>query len=373
MQARVVSFFSVKMSAAAAVVTCSTAGGLHPPPPPPGAPLYLVSTHKKCWDGAAAAAILVAFCATHGVECVDVPHAHGRSFLTELERAFDGRNRPTTILMFDVCPDEDLVAAVLATPSVVLVVQDHHDGVEHILTTLASRCHPRISATYDGTVSAAWLAWRWATSRLPSPDCLGFHLDVSAPRCGRFSRLLNAICMADLFLHRGQAELTAVDAALRLLHTPDTATVTALLRDPGAYDRLVASGHVCVRVQARIARDLILRGKTYVLNDTAMLAIAAAMGTDGPREPFTVFYVQGTYHFIGEMVATGIDADMVWVWSKVEVAGSKQYTVAVRRGRPSSLPCNVVAQVLGGGNGHRQAAGMAFDTEPLHFFDRGMS
>jgi hypothetical protein len=324
---------------------------------------YIISTHGKCFDGATAGAILELHCTALGRKFITIPHMWGKSYLREFGAYLHQPGRLVTILMFDVSPDTELVEVVLATPSVSLVCGDHHIGMRPYMDYLAGLHHPRLAIRFDNSVSGAQLAWDWAASTLNPVDKLGVVLDAAD---GVTSRLVNVVCKADLWQHKTYAEWDAVDAALRMLHTPDTPTMRRLLCDAEAYNTLAIEGPVCVRARDVMCRDLLNRGRTYKLTPRAV-AMVHAMGAALP-EGCTVFYAQGTPHLSSEMAYMHPIADLVWIWTKIEASPKKQYTVAVRRGRPSDIQCYVVAAALGGGNGHAEAAGMAFDTEPTGWF-----
>ena len=325
-------------------------------------PLHIISTHAKCFDGAAAAVILERHCVSARMDFVTVPHVWGKSYLREFGAYLHQRTR-VIILMFDVAPDEELVDAIFHMPQVILVCGDHHIGQKQYLDRLSGLGHARIQVTFDNTVSGAQLAWDWvAKARNGSMDDIGILMDGPDSLS---SRLLHVVCMADLWKHKGNPELEAVDASLRMLHNPDVPTMTRLLTSDGAYGTLLHEGPICLRIKESMSRDLLQRGKTYRLQPQAVAMIrkvGAVMADD-----CTVFYVQGTPHLSSEMAFMHNAADLVWIWSKIESAPFKRYTVAVRRGRDSDIRCDMVALALGGGNGHAEAAGMAFDSEPLHF------
>lgn len=328
---------------------------------------YIISTHAKCFDGAAAAALLELYCATNGLRHFNIPHVFGKSFLREFGWYLQ-QKRPVTILMFDVAPDEELVLTLMASEHVHLVCGDHHVGTKAMMDRLAALKSPRLSVRFDNAISGAQLAWEWIYHTLHgNMGTLGVVLDAA---CGGHSKLLLAISAFDLFLHKGNPEMEAIEASLRLLFVPDADTIKGLLTTPGKYDALVRDGSLCVRIRDNISRDLLQRGRVYTLNRRAV-GIVRSHGTSIP-EDCSVFYVQGIPHVSGEMAyihaSAETCADLIWIWSKIESAPTKRFTVSVRRGRPSDLRCDVVALALGHGNGHAGAAGMAFDVEPTFHF-----
>jgi hypothetical protein len=322
---------------------------------------YIISTHAKCFDGAAAAAILQLYCETHRYKHSTVPHAWGRSFLKEYGPYLQ-TTQPVVILMFDVAPDQGLIEYIMANPHVTLICGDHHLGMQPFMQKLIQLRHPQITIRFDNTISGAQLALEWVAS-ICAVESLGMVLDT--PGCPA-SKLLNVICKADLWQHKSVPEWDAVDAALRMMHTPDAVTIKRLLCDPGGYAMLLQAGPVCVHIRDTLSKDLLQRGKTYRLTARALglLRAAGCMLADD----CTVFYVQGIPHLTPEMAHLHTISDMIWIWSKIECTPFKKYTVSVRRGRESQLRCDVVANVLGGGNGHAEAAGMAFEAEPLSWF-----
>ena len=185
-----------------------------------------------------------------------------------------------------------------------------------------------------------------------------------APSSRTLSRMIDAIRAFDLFVHKGDPELEAVEACLRLKHQPDSATMKALLTTPGKYDEVVREGALCARIMDNMAKDLLQRGRMYRLSRHAVTAVRM-QGAMIP-ETCSVFYVQGTLHLSSEMGYLHSTADLVFIWSKNESA-PKKYAVSVRRGRPSDIRCDIVVKALTKGRctGHAAAAGMAFDSEPI--------
>ena len=324
---------------------------------------HVISTHAKCFDGAAAASVLERYCAHRRLEYTTVPHVWGKSYIREFGLYFQQKSR-VVILMFDVSPDEELVDAVYRSPHVRLVCGDHHVGTKPYMDSLVAMKHDRIQVRFDNRISGAQLAWEWVSLQLSGEGLEDLGIVLDGPR-GNASRLLHAICEADLWRHKGDVVLDHVDASLRMLHTPDAPTVDRLLSSPGSFDALLRDGPVCARIRDVISRDLLQRGRTFKLHPTAV-AMIRANGSHVP-DVCTVFYAQGIPHLSSEMAFLHTTADMVWIWSKNESSPAKRYTVAVRRGKVSELKCHIVARTLGGGNGHAEAAGMAFDTEPLQF------
>ena len=345
------------LSASSPAVTTRHARGEAVPPEP----TYIISTHAKCWDGAAASALLEMYCALQGLRSVSVPHIQGKSYLREFGSYLQQR-RPVTLLMFDVAPDEELVAIILASPFVTLVCGDHHVGTKHLMAQLEAAASERIMVRYDESVSGAHLAWDWISLTLHGDmSCLGVYLDTE---CKQYSRLLRAICQADLFLHKGHAEHEAVDSCLRMLHTPDTAVVKAMLSTPGKYAELVRDGALCAQMRTHMARDLLARGRTYRMARRT-IDLLRACGAAVPDDCM-VHYAHGTPHLKDEMGYLHSIAHMVWIIS-VNVNSPKKWTVAIRRGRESDLRCDLVAAALGGGTGHAAAAGTALDFDPIQF------
>jgi hypothetical protein len=295
---------------------------------------------------------------------VNIPHTMGKSFLREFgAHVMLSSSRKVIILMFDVSPDEELVHLILSSPLVTFICGDHHIGMKPILDSLIDRGLDRIQIRYDDTVSGSKLAWDWiATVSKVSMSSLGIILDSAD---GRSSKLLHAICAFDLFQHKGDEELEAVEAGLRMLYSPDTTTLSWLLKTPGKYEDLVKDGIICAKVKLCISKDLLARGKVYQLNSRC---IANLRKTVPVPDDCSVFYVHGIPHLANEMAYMHTHADMVWIWSKIESSPSKKYTVSVRRGKASDLRCDLIAAALGNGNGHAAAAGMAFDSEPLFLF-----
>lgn len=325
-------------------------------------PLYVISTHAKCYDGAAAAVILERYCLSLKLDYVMVPHVWGKSYMREFGLYLTQRPR-VVILMFDVAPDEELIETLYRLHGVTLVCGDHHIGQKQYLDSLKALNHTRIQIHFDNNSSGAHLAWMWVKGAMSTPmSDLGIVMDGEG---GEYSRVLHAVCMADLWRHKGDPDLEAVDASLRMLHFPDAVTMTRLLTCPGTYDTLLREGPICMRIKETMSRDLLQRGRMYRLAPQ-VVAMARKVGAVVPDE-CTVFYVQGIPHLSSEMAFMHTTADLVWIWSKIESSPYKQYTVAVRRGRASDIRCDMIALALGGGNGHAEAAGMAFDSEPFHF------
>lgn len=327
--------------------------------PFPGSSIYIICTHAKCWDGAAAAALLEMFCTVHGLRHVTVPHIQGKSYLREFG-AYLQQRRQVTLLMFDVAPDEELVALVMSSTFINLVCGDHHIGTKYIMEQLEAVKSDRIMVRYDDTVSGAHLAWDWILLAMNGDvSTLGLYLDTE---CKQSSRLLRAICAADLFLHKGHAEYEAVDACLSMLHTPDAGTVRAMLSAPGKYEELVRDGALCLCIRANIAKDLLARGRTYRMTRRAMDAARAA-GANLP-EDCMVHYAHGIPHVKAEMGYLHDYAHLVFIVS-VNVNSPKKWTLAIRRGRASDIRCDLVAEAFGGGKGHAAAAGTALDYDPI--------
>jgi oligoribonuclease NrnB/cAMP/cGMP phosphodiesterase (DHH superfamily) len=324
--------------------------------------LYVISTHAKCFDGAAAAALLEMYCVSRGLKYVTIPHVLGKSYLREIGRYLQTR-RSIVILMFDVSPDDELIEVILTYPHIRIVCGDHHIGTKSKLDRLASAGDHRVSVRFDNTISGAQLAWEWIHMTIEGRmDTLGVVLDDDD---GTTSRLLKAICAADMFQHKGDKNLEAIDSVLHMMYTPDVPTLKYLLTKTDAYDELVRDGAICSRIKDNISRDLLQRGQMYRMNKRAIMMIRMAGGF--VPEDCTVFYVQGIPHPSSEMGYLHTTADFIWIWSKIESSPSKKFTVSVRRGKESDLRCDLVASALGEGNGHAAAAGMAFDYEPLKF------
>jgi len=329
----------------------------------PSDTLYIISTHAKCFDGAAAAAILELYCTHKGYKHVNVPHILGKSFLREFGSYL--QTGPVTLLMFDVSPDEELADVILSKPQLHFVCGDHHVGNKPTLGRLMHARRSNISIMYDDNKCGAQLAWEWVQQSVKDMAKLSLVVDgvAEAASSRTLSRLLDAICAFDLFVHKGNPELEAVEACLRLQHQPDTATLKAMLTTPGKYDEIVMEGALCARIMDNMAKDLLQRGRLYRLSRHAVTAVRMH-GALIP-EACSVFYVQGTLHLSSEMGYLHSSADLVFIWSKNELA-PKKYAVSVRRGRPSDIRCDIVVKALTQGRctGHAAAAGMAFDTEP---------
>jgi hypothetical protein len=324
--------------------------------------MYIISTHAKCWDGAAASALLDMYCSLHGLRYVNVPHIQGKSYLREFGTYLQQR-RPVTILMFDVTPDEELAAVILSNPYVHLVCGDHHVGTKAMMDRLEAAACERIMVRYDESVSGAHLAWDWISMTMGGDmSTLGVYLDTE---CKQYSRLLRTICAADLFQHKGHPEAEAIDSCLRLLHTPDTATLKGMLSTPGKYEELARDGVLCAQMRANMARDLLARGRTYALTRRA-IELIRAVGAVIPNDCMA-HYAHGTPHVKDEMGYLHTFAHLVFIVS-INVNSPKKWTVAIRRGRASDIRCDLVAQALGGViGGHAEAAGMAFDFDPIQF------
>jgi hypothetical protein len=247
--------------------------------------------------------------------------------------------------MFDVCPDQELVDFICRTPTVSLICGDHHVGMKPFMDKVAAMRHPRLQVRFDDTVSGAQLAWLWVHSALGGAmSRLKIVLDSDD---GKSSKLLDVVGASDMYLHKGHADMEAVNASMRLLHRPDAATMSALLTSPGAYDELLRDGRLCARVESLLCADLLKRGRQYRLKPSILLTLrAAGVAID---DTATIFYVQSIPQLASEMGFLHVVADMVWLWSKTESAPTKRYGISVRRGKPSDIRCDIVAATLGGG------------------------
>jgi len=333
---------------------------------------YIISTHAKCFDGAAAGALLALYLEFMRVEFQVVPHVWSRSFLREagIGNALQCRAKPVAILMFDVSPDQELVDAVLARPDAVLVVGDHHIGTKPFLDSLRGR--PQISVMYDTEVSGADLARMWIQSQLAhvmtcTEALTAIRVALDSP-CGTKSQLLETIGASDLGRHRHQRQMLEVDAALRLCcPSPTTETIKELLKDADAFAKLCTLGPAMYEVRTNLCRTALSRGRRYLLTPTAMDKIRVHL--PDIAAPLTVLCVNGDTGLASDMAfhrGPGCE-DMLWVWTKVELLHKLQYTVSVRRMREDAagIRCDVVAAALcPSGSGHASAAGMAFDAEP---------
>ena len=351
------------------------------PPVVPCDILYLIVTHANCYDGAACAAVLELYCKAMGFPFKTVPHNLWRPYSAEIaEYLVPGvPARSVRLLLFDVAPDTELVDAVLQQPHLSLVVGDHHEGNRAGVTQMIERANltddgpDRLTVMFDTTVAGVQLAWRWVCAQF------GFAAGAGSGDVGRLlgvpqdtedgmgNRVLNVIAAADLNAHTGMPDSVCVDAAIRMLHTPDVHSIKHLVCSRGMFDSLLQPGALCVRIRGQQARDLLARGRTYFLIPTIVEMLNEA-GAELP-ETCAVFYVQGTPHLTAEMAERCTKADMVWVWSKNERADKKKYVVSVRRGKPSRIRCDIIASTLSsGGNGHAAASGMAFEREPIDIF-----
>ena len=325
--------------------------------------LHIISTHANCFDGAAAAVILHQYCKAQRQDSVLLPHTWGHSFLRDFGQHVHRAHR-VVVLMFDVCPDQELVDFICRTPAVSLICGDHHVGMKPFMDKVAAMGHARLRVRFDDSLSGAQLAWLWARDALGGAvDRLNIVLDGAD---GASSRLLDVVGASDMYLHKGRPDMEAVNASMRLLHRPDAASLTALLTLPGSYEELLRDGRLCSRIEGLLCSDLLKRGRAYRLQPSVLVTLRAA----GVRiaDAATVFYVQAIPQLASEMGFLHVVADMVWLWSKTESARAKRYGVSIRRGRASDIRCDIVAATLGGGNGHAEAARMAFDAEPLYMF-----
>ena len=343
--------------------------------------LHLVVTHANCYDGAACSVVLQLFCEYLGLPYKTVPHVlWGRTYAEELGKYISQPERPVRLLLFDVSPDDELVNTVLQQPHLSMVVGDHHEGNRGAITRMLQRAavtegaSSRLMVIFDTAVAGVQLAWRWAAAQLSLTadipgslemcKMLGVPADATEGMC---NRVLNVIALADLNVHWALREHVHADAAIRMLWGHGVEKIRSLICARGAYASLQQPGELCARIRGMQARDLLARGRTYFLIPTVVEMLNKAGA--GLTVPCTVFYVQGTPHLTAEMAEQHISADMVWIWSKNERAHKKKYVVSVRRGKPSSIRCDVVTSTLcGGGNGHDGASGMAFEREPIDIF-----
>ena len=358
-------------SGSGGAATAAAAVSHPPPPPPPPPPWYLISTHAQCYDGHAAAVLLELYCHRIRAQYQLRFHNHYRSFMEELgEPLARAAGRPVHLLLFDVAPDEGLLAYVRATPTVCLTAGDHHEANRRVMEDLAKEAHPRIQALFSTELAGVQLAWNWVATRLGRLGAarLGYCLDTEV---GMGSRVLNVIARADLMAHKGDPEADAVDAAMRMREGPHYDRVKALVCEPGWYNSLLWDGPLCVRIRDAQTAALIQRGSLLELGP----ALAAELAADaGVPSPCRVFYVQGVPFLTAEMgVAAPPEADMVWVWSKNEAAGDNKYAVAIRRGANcAGLRCDLVARALApNGGGHAAAAGVGLPHEPVKFLVEG--
>ena len=337
--------------------------------------LHLIVTHANCFDGAACTVVLQLFCEYLRLPFKVVPHSLWRSYAEELGPYVNTPERPVRLLLFDVAPDEELIETVLRSTHLSMVVGDHHEGNRRSISRLVERAGAldaacaRLMVMFDTSVAGVQLAFRWVCAQLgltPLDACrqLAIPADTDEGTC---NRMLNVIAAADLNAHKAVPEFVYVDAAIRMMYGPDVTSIRHLICTRGTFESLLQPGALCLRIRGLQARDMLARGRTYFLVPTVVEMLNEA-GAELPT-PCSVFYAQGTPHLTVEMAERHSTSDMVWVWSKNERAHKKKYVVSVRRGKPSSIRCDIVASKLcGGGNGHTGASGMAFDREPIDIF-----
>ncbi len=138
---------------------------------PGGSRIFVV--HGPCPDGLAARALLeMATSVTQPIAILE--QAHGRPHVTAAFAIADAAatvtKRLSEVVYIDICPSEEIVAAVLALPEVKLTVLDHHVS-EHDDMVAIARTHPgRVFFTYgEGHVSGVVLARQWIESLVPTP------------------------------------------------------------------------------------------------------------------------------------------------------------------------------------------------------------
>ena len=386
----------------------------------PEVSMHLIVTHRNCFDGAAAAALLQLYCEANRLRYHTSPHGLQSSYIAEFGDVLEhgiATNTPVHILMFDVAPDKELVTDILALyPHVMLTCGDHHTSSQAYMAELAAMKHPRIRVTFDATCAGAELALRWiheqvgggcgfnpsssssagpgackpvwgGSSSSSGDGCSSSGLSTTLATAGRWrlpgvhwdtvvagklrSKLLDTICAADLGLHKASESMNHVDCALRMTRRPKPHVLKTLLVDPDAYGALETAGVLCARIRFNLCQPVIARGRTFALSRRA-LDILQAHGASGVPAPCFVYYVQTVTSLVHEVSDTilhdpACTVHMVWAWS-VNEGSEKRVAVSVRRPARSTIRCDIVAELLGGAGcgGHDFAAGMAFFEEPLH-------